>query len=93
MKFTDFCTDITQLPRQNYAQPRPYNWTDMKQELKDFLNTGCYAAKVSEFSHRDIKSAGRSITACAKRFKFPIRAVYINGELWLINTTKEDSQC
>lgn len=92
MKFTDFCTDMTQLPKQNYAQPRPYNWTDLKRELKDFLNIGCYAAKVSEFSQRDIRSARRSIESCAKRFNFPIRAVHINGELWLINTSKEDNK-
>lgn len=89
MKLTNFCTDITQLPRQNHSQPKPCCWSDMKQELRDFLNTGCYAAKVSDFSHRDIRSARGSITTCAKRFEFPIRAVFINGELWLINTSKE----
>lgn len=91
MKLTDFCTDMTQLPRQNCAQPKPYRWTDMKQELEDFLNIGCYAAKVSEFSHRSIRSAKGSIESCAKRFNFPIRAVFINGELWIINTSKEDN--
>ena len=92
MKFTDFCTDMTQLPRWNHAQPKPYCWSNMKQELRDFLNIGCYAAKVSDFSHRDIRSAKRSITVCAKRFNFPIRTVCINGELWLINTSKEDNK-
>ena len=91
MKFTDFCTNMTQLPRQNHAQPKPYCWSNMKQELKDFLSIGCYAAKVTDFSHRSIQSARRSITVCAKRFNFPIRTVYINGELWLINTSKEDN--
>lgn len=87
MKFTEFFDNRSQLPT-------PVNkhtcYTDLYHILKYFLFLDVYAVKVENLPHNSIYSARDSLYGTVKRFNLPIRARVINGELYLINTLKED---
>ena len=89
MKLVEFFDNCSQLPT-------PANkhacYTDLYNTLRYFLSLDVYAVKVENLHHSSIYSARNSLYRTAKRFNFPIRMRVINGELYLINTLKEDNK-
>lgn len=66
-------------------------YTDICKVIDDFKKSGCECAKLVGWTHKDAHSCANSIKNFIKSNRIPfVKVVTKKGEVYLINTLKED---